>query len=403
MLRRTRPLLAGLAVLALLPSAATADDGGDAAGTGHDREVEITFPVGGEFVVTDTYHASRGGNSAECLEQGVEGRRHQAADIMADKLRPVFAAQSGVVTWAPETEPSYGWMISIDGDDGLEYHYVHLNNDTPGTDDGQGGIDRAYAPGVRKGVRVERGQHIGWVGDSGNAEAVAPQLHVEIEDPELDDPQLTCPLQSKRLNPYPSLQAALDRGDVPPSTPSSADGVVPAPSGWVFDDVETDDTHAEAIEALADAGVTYGCTEDDFCPDRHVTREQMASFIARAKVIPLEAMIDLADVPPTTVHAEAIAALVSNDIAQLCGPKRFCPRDGLTRDDMAVWLANALGVSGGEATFEDVPADASYADAVAAIADLGVTAGCTATEFCPDETVTRAQMASFLVRAFLSG
>lgn len=400
MRHRMRPLLAGLAVLALLPATAAAAEGTDA---GHDREVEITFPVGGEFTVTDTYHASRGGNSTECLAQGVEGRRHQAADIMADKMQPVYAAQSGIVTWAPETEPGYGWMISIDGDDGLEYHYVHLNNDTPGTDDGQGGIDRAYAPGVRKGARIERGQHIGWVGDSGNAEAVAPQLHFEIEDPDLNDPQLTCPLQSKRLNPYPSLQAAVDRGDVPPATPPSANDAVPPPSDRVFDDVNPDGTHAKAIEAIAEAGITYGCTAEDFCPNQPVTRAQMASFVGRAKSVPLEGTIAVADVSPTNVHAEAIAALVSNDIAQLCAPERFCPSEGITRDDMAVWLANALDISGGDATFGDVPADALYADAVAAIADLGVTTGCTATDFCPDETVTRAQMASFLMRAFLSG
>ena len=400
MSRTTRLFLAGLAILALLPSAAGADDSG---GAEHDREVDITFPVGGDVVFTDTYHAGRGGNSSECLEQGVEGRKHQATDIMADKMQKVFAAQSGVVTWAPETEPSYGWMISIDGDDGLEYHYVHLNNDAPGTDDGQGGIDRAYAPGVRTGVRVERGQHIGWVGDSGNAEAVAPQLHFEIEDPDLEDPTLVCPLQSERMNPYPSLRSALDRGDLPASRPSADHDVSAAPSGWIFDDVAPDATHAESIEALVVAGVTFGCTETDFCPSRVVTRDQMASFIARATGTPLDGTIALADVPETAVHAEAIAALLTNGVAELCGPERFCPRDGLTRDDMAVWLANALGISGGEATFDDVPADARYADAVAAIADLGVTVGCTPTRFCPDETVTRAQMASFFVRAFLSG
>lgn len=70
---------------------------------------------------------------------------------------------------------------------------------------------------------------------------------------------------------------------------------------------------------------------------------------------------------------------------------------------MAVWLTNALGVSGGDATFADVPADAPYAEAVAAIANIGVTAGCTAAEFCPDETMARAQMASCLDRAFLAG
>ena len=390
MSRTARASLAGLACLALLATPANA--GGEAApvGGGYEREVDITYPVAGASTVSDTYFADRGGNSAECREQGVEGRKHQAVDIMADKMQRVVAAQSGVVTWAPETEPSYGWMVSIAGDDGLEYHYVHLNNDTPGTDDGQGGIGHAYADGVRKGVRVARGQHIGWVGDSGNAEAVAPQLHFEMEDPELDDPRLTCPLQSKRLNPYPSLEAARQRGDVPGTAPSG------------FQDVGAGDTHADSIQALVEAGVTNGCRQDAFCPSTAVRRGQMTSFIARARELPLDGTVELDDVPESSVHAEAIASLLRGDIAEVCAPSRFCPGDAITRGLMAVWLANALGISGGEARFDDVPPDAPYADAVAAIADLGVTTGCTPTTFCPDGTVTRAQMASFLVRAFLA-
>ena len=396
-----RIIVAGLAALAVLPATASAGVAADTRDGGYDRQVDITFPVAGDVEFADTYHAGRGGNSAECLEQGVEGRKHQAVDIMADKMQKVFAAQSGVVTWAPEAEPSYGWMISIDGEDGLDYHYVHLNNDTPGTDDGQGGIERAYAAGVRKGAHVERGQHIGWVGDSGNAEAVAPQLHFEIEDPELDDDRLVCPLQSKRLDPYPSLQAALSRGDIPSPTQTSTGDTRTSPSGWIFDDVWPNDTHAEAIEALVDAQTTFGCTEDHFCPADDVTRDQMTSFIARAGGFPLDGTIELSDVPQTSPHAEAVAALVTRDIAQLCGSQTFCPRDGVTRNDMAVWIANALGISGGESTFDDVPPGAPYADAVAAIADAGITTGCSDREFCPHDTVTRAQMASFLVRAFL--
>jgi murein DD-endopeptidase MepM/ murein hydrolase activator NlpD len=94
------------------------------------------------------------------------------------------------------SEPYYGFMITLDGDDGYTYNYIHLNNDTPGTDDGQGGSANAYAPGIRQGVRVERGQHIAWVGDSGNAESVGAHLHFEIYD------------GSTAIDPYESLLAA---------------------------------------------------------------------------------------------------------------------------------------------------------------------------------------------------
>lgn len=150
--------------------------------------VDIVFPVDGDVSFSDTFDAPRSG-----------GRVHQATDVMADKMTPVLAATDGVILFAPMEEPSYGYMIMLGGDDGYQYNYVHLNNDTPGTDDGLGGPENAYVSGVVKGARVTRGQHIAWVGDSGNAEATAPHLHFEILDPE-----------NVILNPYASLVAAYE-------------------------------------------------------------------------------------------------------------------------------------------------------------------------------------------------
>jgi hypothetical protein len=104
---------------------------------------------------------------------------HHAQDIMAPKMTEVYAVATGTVTWIGST----CCTITIAHDDGWQSHYVHLNNDTPGTDDGQGwGI----APGIVAGTRVERGQLIGWVGDSGNAEETAPHLHFELKAPDPD-------------------------------------------------------------------------------------------------------------------------------------------------------------------------------------------------------------------------
>jgi hypothetical protein len=102
---------------------------------------------------------------------------HHAQDIMADKMTPVYAVAEGTVTWIGTT----CCTITLGHDDGWESHYLHLNNDHPGTDDGQGwGI----APGIVRGSRVERGQLIGWVGDSGNAEYTRPHLHFELWAPD---------------------------------------------------------------------------------------------------------------------------------------------------------------------------------------------------------------------------
>jgi putative cell wall-binding protein len=118
--------------------------------------------------------------------------------------------------------PSYGYYLRIRHDDGTSASYVHINNDTPGTDDGLGGVEWAYAPGIEPGERVERGQWIAYVGDSGNAEGTVSHLHFELADPDLDDPCLADPsyLDKTRLNPYPSLVDARERNDFPPEPPA---------------------------------------------------------------------------------------------------------------------------------------------------------------------------------------
>ncbi len=110
---------------------------------------------------------------------------HHAQDIMADKMTPVFAVADGTVryvNWSSNPEdlkPDRCCSLSIAHDDGWSSVYIHLNNDTEGTDDGEGwGI----APGILPGTHVKRGQLIGWVGDSGNAENTMPHLHFELVD-----------------------------------------------------------------------------------------------------------------------------------------------------------------------------------------------------------------------------
>src|SRR3546814_5724289 len=102
----------------------------------------------------------------------------------------------------PRVDDVHGYRRTVAGDDGRTYSYVHLNNDTPGTDDGRGTANQAYAPGVAQGKRVERGQHIAFMGDSGNAEATQAHLHFSITDSLITDPYGT-----NIRNPYASLKA----------------------------------------------------------------------------------------------------------------------------------------------------------------------------------------------------
>lgn len=181
---------------------------------GYQRLVDITFPVSGDSHFSDDYDQPRGGGS----------RFHQATDIIGEKLQGIHAAMAGVVTFAPTTKPSYGYMLRIAHDNGLVTAYVHLNDDNPGTTDSSAGPEWAYAPGIEEGVRVERGQWIGYLGNSGNAKGTVPHLHFEIHDPQLDDPCLDKPgYDTVRLNPYRSLVQAVERGDVPPPPDAPAD------------------------------------------------------------------------------------------------------------------------------------------------------------------------------------
>lgn len=151
------------------------------------EEPDIIFPIQGGAQFVNDFGDGRSG-----------GRVHEANDLMAPKMTPILAARGGRVISAAMTEPSYGFMISIAGDDGYTYNYLHINNDTPDTDDGLGGAEYAYAPGISRGVTVVQGQHIAWVGDSGNAESTGSHLHFEIRLP--DD---------TAINPYQYLNAAL--------------------------------------------------------------------------------------------------------------------------------------------------------------------------------------------------
>jgi hypothetical protein len=170
-------------------------------------------------------------------------------------------------------------------------------------------------------------------------------------------------------------------------------------SGRFIDDDAS--VHQTDIETIASTAVTRGCNpplDTEFCPTDPVTRGQMASFLVRA--------LDLApadDTPFTdtagTVYAADIAALAQAGITTGCAADRYCPEDPVTRAQMASLLVRAFDQEPSDDTpFTDTAGSVHVAD-IAALAQAGITLGCTATEYCPDDPVTRAQMASFLVRA----
>lgn len=159
-------------------------------------------------------------------------------------------------------------------------------------------------------------------------------------------------------------------------------------------------THAAAIKAIALHGVTQGCAAELFCPTRQVTRAQMATFIVRARNL-APAGRDYFTDDTGSSHEAAINSLAAAGIANGCAPGRFCPNAPVARAQMASFLQRAWDLPIGIVSvlrFSDIGTSV-HRLAIYAIADAGITLGCGDGLFCPRQAVRRAEMASFLARA----
>src|SRR5687767_6883550 len=160
-------LVALVAASCLLPT-------GTAAAAIESQEVvyrRITFPVLGGASYSNTWMACRDG----CA------RNHEGTDIFGKKMQVLVAAHDGKVAW---TKTDGNNQLTITDSQGWRYVYVHINNDTPGTDDGSNLSQFMFFPGIEVGAKVTAGQPIGYLGDSGNAENTPPHLHFEIRQRE---------------------------------------------------------------------------------------------------------------------------------------------------------------------------------------------------------------------------
>ncbi len=164
------------------------------------------------------------------------------------------------------------------------------------------------------------------------------------------------------------------------------------------------------IENLARSGVTGGCGGGNFCPNNPVTRAQMAVFLERGMrgssfSPPPATGTRFLDVPANAFAAAFIEQLAADGITGGCGGGNYCPNNFVTRAQMAVFLlraANGAGFVPPPATgvFADVPPGSFAANFIEQLAADGITGGCGGGNFCPGAPVTRAQMAVFLVRTF---
>jgi hypothetical protein len=150
------------------------------------RQEPIVFPVLGPVTYSDDFGDGR-----------ADTGRHEGIDILAPRKALALAAEAGTVSfWT--TSANAGCMLYLHGDSGTTYEYIHLNNDLGNGNDNKGKCvaGTAYAPGLAEGDRVEAGQPVGFVGDSGDANGIHPHLHFEVHP------------KKAAVDPYPYLQAA---------------------------------------------------------------------------------------------------------------------------------------------------------------------------------------------------
>lgn len=160
------------------------------------------------------------------------------------------------------------------------------------------------------------------------------------------------------------------------------------------------------IESLIDAGVTAGCGNGSFCPKTVVTRAQMAVIVGRALYGDTEPSAStgvFADVSTGQASAH-IERMVADGIVAGCGNGNFCPDNAVTRGEIArallrvKHLASYIPPDPDGLTFDDVAIDDQAAAWIEQLANEGITRGCDANNYCPAQAVTREQLAVLLSR-----
>ena len=147
---------------------------------------KLVFPVVGPVTYSDDFGQPRAGGP------------HEGNDILAAKKSPAIAVEAGKIKfWT--TSATAGCMLYLYGDSGTTYLYIHLNNDVTMRNDNLGKCvaGTSYAPGLKDGARVQAGQLVGFVGDSGDANGIHPHLHFEVH-----------PKDGAAVDPYPYLRKA---------------------------------------------------------------------------------------------------------------------------------------------------------------------------------------------------
>jgi hypothetical protein len=153
-----------------------------------------------------------------------------------------------------------------------------------------------------------------------------------------------------------------------------------------------------SIIKIADAGITSGCSTDLYCPYAIVTRAEMATFLVRAFGLPSSSTDAFSD-DGASGHHSSINALAAAGVTNGCQPGRYCPNSTVTRGELATFIMRALGLQPVSRDYFSDDNGSVHEPAINAVAAAGISTGCSSGKFCPTQSVTREQMAGFLANA----
>jgi hypothetical protein len=163
-----------------------------------------------------------------------------------------------------------------------------------------------------------------------------------------------------------------------------------------------------AINELAARGITLGCNppaNTRYCPDNPVTRGQMAIFIVRGFDLPATSTDFFFD-DNGKVYEDAVNRLAAAGLTQGCGSGRYCGDETISRGEMAAFLSRAKNLPNSTTDHFVDDNTSIFEPGINKVADARITLGCNPpanTNFCPNDNVTRGQMAGFIIRALTGG
>ena len=347
-----------------------------------------------------------------------------------------YAATNETLTWTDGDSSNKTFTVSITNDaldEANETFTVTLTNPTGGaslgspssavvtiTDDDPAGPNISVSPGSKGFGQINVGSsayQIFEISNTGDADLIIGTITLSGTDFKIKEGKDTCSGKTVLPSGKCTVKVAFSPTSGGPKSDNlsipSNDPDTPLPVGLSgigkgqpeFVDCQEGSFAENFINTLFYSGVTGGCAPGYFCPGASVTRQQMAVFI-------ITAMGETSSTAGTNDYFDDVAEPYAGFINRMnelgitggCGQRTYCPNDSLTRGQMAVFIIVAMRETVSTVpyneNFDDIVDDV-FADFINRMKELGITGGCGDRTYCPAKSTARSEMAVFLVTSFL--